>query len=284
MKLGLVLEGGASRGYFSVGAMDALMEENIFADVCVGSSAGIANGVSYVSRQKGRSLKIGTDYLKDKRYMGLKHLISPKNRSYYNIPFVFSDLPNIHLPFDYDTYKKYEDGVFAAVTNMETGKCEYKKVSGDDINWTTLVASCALPILFPPIELGGKLYMDGGITEPIPLSKAIDEGCDKIIVVITREKSYVKKKEGALDLAKLLYRKHPEFSRALVNRTDAYNESHKKVIELEKAGKILVIAPESDTSGWRRTESDPEKIMEMYNEGYNYVKKNICAIKEYLEK
>ena len=165
MKLGLVLEGGASRTYFSVGAMDALMEENIFADYVIGASAGIANGVSYVSRQKERSLEIGMKYFPDKRYMGPRHLLNRSNKSYYNIQFVFDDMPNVHLPFDYDTYQKYSKNVYAAVTNLNTGKTEYLNIPGDDKSWAVLIATCALPILFQPVKIGNNLYMDGGITD-----------------------------------------------------------------------------------------------------------------------
>lgn len=280
---GLVLEGGASRAYYSVGAMDALMDNNIWADYLIGASAGIANGISYMSRQRGRSLAIGTKYLSDKRYMGIKHLLSPKNKSLYNISFVFSDIPNIYLPFDYETYKKYSKNVFAAVTNLKTGKCEYINVTGEDKDWKEITASCALPLLFPPIQISEKLYMDGGITDPIPVEKALSDGCNKVLTIITREKAYIKEEESGLKIAARKYKKYPNFAHALDNRTECYNNSHKKLLDLEKEGKAFVLAPEN-SSGWRRTESDPEKIREIYNAGYKDLIKNLDKIKEYLNK
>jgi len=281
MKLGLVLEGGASRSYFSIGAMDALMEENIYADYVIGASAGIANGISYVSRQIGRGLEIGLKYYPDKRYMGVRHLLNPKNRSYYNIKFVFDDMPNKHVPFDYETYQKNADNVYAAVTNMKTGKCEYKKVPHNDKSWTVLVASCALPLLLQPVKIGENLYMDGGIADPIPVEKAILDGCDKTLVVLTREKGYVKNEEPAVKLAMLKYRKYPLFAKALIDRTKKYNACLNRLTELEAQQKVYVIAP-NNTSGWRRTESDPKKLKEMYDDGYRYVKENIEKIRAYI--
>ncbi|MBE7033902.1 MAG: patatin family protein [Ruminococcaceae bacterium] len=273
MKTGLVLEGGASRGYFTVGALDALIDIGFKADYLVGTSAGIANGISYVSNQRGRGLRIGLEYLNDKRYMGMRHLLNPKKRSYYNVEFVFGELPNKIIPFDKEAFDKSGCRVVAALTNLNTGKCEYHDVTGDDPEWKTVVASCALPIMFQPVEIDGQLYMDGGITESIPFQKAIDDGCDKIIVILTRERSYIKKPEAALGISGFLYRKYPELRKALENRTEMYNDRHHRLLELEKEGRIILIAPEIDTSGWKRTERRPEKIQEMYDIGYQTLMK-----------
>ena len=273
MKKALVLEGGASRGYFSVGIMDVFMEQGIRLNYVIGASAGIANGVSYVSGQIGRGYRIGTEFMQDKRYMGLRHLINPKKRSYYNVDFVFDELPNKLLPFDKEAYDNSGCRVVAALTNLETGKCEYHDVTSDDRKWKKVVASCALPIMFQPVEIGGQLYMDGGITDAIPFQRAIDEGCEKIIVIITRERSYIKDLEPAIGISRFLYRKYPNFKKALGNRTEMYNQAHQRLLELEKEGRIILIAPEEDTSLWRRTEKRPAEIQKMYDTGYKTVMK-----------
>ncbi len=268
MKSGLVLEGGASRGYFTVGALDALLDIGYKADYLIGTSAGVANGISYVSSQRGRGLEIGLKYLPEKRYMGLKHLINPKNRSLYNLKFVFDDIPNIHLPFDYEAYDNSGCEVIAALTNIETGKAEYIPVTSEDKQWKSVIASCALPLLFQPVKINGKLYMDGGITDSIPLQKALDDGCEKTVVIITRERSYKKEDEAVLGISSFLYRKYPHFAKALKNRTQTYNDNHKMILELEKQGRIILIAPEEDTSTWKRTERNPDAIQKMYDIGY----------------
>lgn len=270
MKLGIVLEGGASRAYFSVGVMDGLMDASIWADYCIGASAGIANGISYMSRQRGRSIEIGLRYLHDKRYMGWRHLFNPKNKSYYNIPFVFEEMPRDHVPFDYETFEENCAETFAAVTNMVTGKSEYIPLTAEDKTWNALVASCALPGLFPPILIDETPYMDGGIADPIPVEKAIADGCSKVIVVLTREREYVKTKESGIGIASLLLRKYPAFVESLAARTARYNETREKLFQLEKEGRALVLAPE-DTKDWHRTESAPEKVQEMYDQGLKCV-------------
>ena len=283
MKLGLILEGGASRGYFTCGALDALLEENIIADYIIGTSAGIANGVSYASGQIGRNLRIAKEYLQDKRYMGFKHMLNPKNRSYYNLDFVFDSLANEHLPFDYDAFSRFKGNVVAAVTNVNTGKAEYLEVPRNDRKGSVLRASCALPIIFPIITISNKKYMDGGIVSPIPVDESIASGCDKNIVILTRERSYHKKMEKPLLLAARLYKKCPKFSEALLNRTESYNNNLLRVKELEAEGKVFVIAPES-MAGFKRTESNSEKLEQIYNDGYKVTKNILPQLLEYLKK
>lgn len=281
MKLGLVLEGGASRAIFSAGVMDCFLDNNIEADVVVGVSAGICNAMSYLSKQKGRAVEIAEKYTSDKRYMGLKHLINPKNRSYYNIDFVFSEIPQTHYPYDSDTYALGKGKAFAGVTNIQTGEIEFMPVPAYDTSWKTLVASCALPILFQPVEIDGNKYLDGGIADSVPVDKAIEEGCDRIIVITTREKSYIKEGDRGASISAKIYRKYPKLAYLLKNRAKLYNEAHKKLLTLEKEGKIFWIAP-SDTSSWARTDKRPEKIRAMYNEGYKTAEKLLPELYEYL--
>lgn len=282
MKKALVLEGGASRGYFSVGIMDVFMEQGIHLNYVIGTSAGIANGVSFVSGQKGRGYRIGTEFMQDKRYMGIKHLLNPKNKSLYNIDFVFNQLPNKYLLYDYDALKAFGGDVYATATSLDSGKAEYLTVTGEDKTSRALLASCALPILFPEIEVNGKLYMDGGISDPIPFEKALKDGCEKTVVILTRERSYIKEEEKALKLAAFKYRKYPKFADALKKRTEVYNLSHQKVLDLERKGEIFVFAPE-DTSNWGRTDSNPENIKRIYEEGRKVALENLEKLKKYLE-
>ena len=118
MKIGLVVEGGASRTFYSCGVMDEMLRENIYADYVIGTSAGISNAVSYVSKQIGRNYIIGTKYLNDKRYMGTKYLLSPKKRCYFNLDFIMDEIPNKLVPFDYDTFAKFKGDVIATLTNI----------------------------------------------------------------------------------------------------------------------------------------------------------------------
>lgn len=282
MKLGMVFEGGANRTVFSCGVMDVFLEEGLMPDYFIGVSAGIAYGVSYLSAQKGRNLELMEKYMADKRYMGARHLFNRSEKAYYNTKFVFEQVPNELLPFDYDAFARYEGKVEAAVTNLHTGKAEYLEVPrGRDMR-DTLVASCSLPILFQPVKIGKHYYLDGGIADSVPYEHALEEGCDKLIVVLTRARGYVKNQEKAIKLTNHLYKKYPKVVEALNLRAQRYNECMKQLAKLEQEGKVFVIAPE-DTYGVGRTETDTVKLRRLYDEGYDIAIAQMEAIKQYLQ-
>ena len=275
--LGLVLEGGASRTYYTCGILDRMLDDNIATDYVIGTSAGIANGVSYISKQRGRNYIIGTQYLQDKRYMGMKHLLLKKSGCYYNLDFVFDEIPNKLLPFDYDAFAEFKGAVVAAVTNIETGAAEYLDVSRYDRKCMALRASCALPILFKPIEVDGKLYMDGGICDSIPIDHALSSGCEKAVVILTQPRDYRKRPDKSLELSAKIYRKYPQFAKALLDRPRVYNENLEEIARLEKQGKVFVIAPKT-ALGVKRTEKNPHEIKRIYNlgvEDYDTVRENL---------
>ena len=196
MKTGIVLEGGAVRTIFSTGVCDALLTRDLLPDYVIGVSAGIAYGVSYVSKQSRRNLDIMVNYINDKRYMGFGNLLRRDNRAYFGLDFVFGTIPNELIPFDYDTFAAYPGEVEAVVTNMDTGKAEYFPVERRDDRFKLLQATCALPFLFPVFDIQGKPCMDGGAADAIPYERALERGCERVIVVLTRERLFQLEREG----------------------------------------------------------------------------------------
>ncbi len=279
--LGLVLEGGANRTYYTVGVLDAFIENGIKADFIVGVSAGIANGVSFVSGQFGRNLKLGMDYITDKRYMGVKYFFLKNNRSYYNIDFIFKEIPSVHVPFDYEAFASYDGDVYAVVTNVSNGTSEYLKVDDYAVSWKTILASCALPLMFKPVEIDGKLYMDGGCSDPLPVKFAYDNGCDKVITILTRERAYSKQSGAESRVSSFLFSKNREFAEVLKNRNTIYNNSKKYIFDKEKEGNAFVLSPR-DTKGWKRTERNPKMLKLMYDEGYSDAIQRMDELKNFI--
>jgi predicted patatin/cPLA2 family phospholipase len=281
MKLGITFEGGASRTIFSCGVADAFLEENLMPDYFIGVSAGIAFGISYLSKQKGRNLRLAKEYMHDKQYQGFKYLLDKEKKTFYNVEYAFGEVPNKLLPFDYDALAQYQGKAVATVTNIHTGKAEYIEVPRDKSHYDLIVASCSLPVLFTPVKLGKRYYLDGGIADSIPYKQAIKEGCDKNIVVLTRERNYVKKIERGTKISGLLYKKYPKVVKSLYERAEKYNACMQELLQLEKEGGIFVIAPDS-TFGIGRTESDPAKLELLYEAGYLKAKEQMVALKNYL--
>ncbi len=264
---GLVLEGGAIRTIYSSGVCDGLLHEGVMADYVVGVSAGIAYGVSYVSRQEGRNLEILERYGKDERYMGTGNMLSRRNHhSYFGLDFVYDDIPNRLVPFDYDTYNKFPGLVEAGVTNLLTGKTDYYAVDGTDRRSILLRASCAMPLLFPIYKINGKPYLDGGVGDSVPFRRALDRGCDKLIVVLTRERSYYRRPEKLEGLICRRYEDYPAFCEAVRTRAERYNRDRAELLRLEQEGKALIFCPKS-TKGFSRTERDMDKIRAAWQAG-----------------
>ena len=268
MKTGMVLEGGAVRTIYSTGVCDALLTRSLMTDYVIGVSAGIAYGVSYVSRQPRRNLDIMVNYINDKRYMGMGNLLRRDNRAYFGLEFVYSTIPNQLVPFDYDTFAAYPGEVEAVVTNLDTGAAEYFPLDRRDDKFKLLQATCALPFLFPVFHIQGRPCMDGGAADAIPYERAFAKGCDRVIVVLTRERDYVRRPEKLQPLIDLAYRKYPKFCDTMRRRADAYNEARQKLFRLEREGRALVFTPTS-TEGFHRTERDVDTIKALGKDGWD---------------
>lgn len=268
MKTGIVFEGGAFRTIFSCGVMDAMLENKIMPDYMIGVSAGAAYGVSMASGQIGRNLKILIDYRNDKRYVGLSNMVHRDNRSLYGLNFTFDTIPNELVPYDYDAFLRYKGTFKCVVTNVLTGKPEYKTFTGYDRTNQLLRATCALPLAFPLIYLDGTPYLDGGLSDSIPFEKAFEDGCDRVIVVLTREAGYQKQTTSSVRTLARAFLKYPEIQRDILLRAERYNRCLKRLERYEKEGRCLVIRP-TKSKGFGKIEKDFNKILSMYNDGYN---------------
>ena len=185
---GLVLEGGTFRPVFSCGVMDALLDHDIMFDYVVGVSAGITYAISYLSRQRGRNLEVLRRYRGDSRYFGVRNL--PHDHSIFGTDFVFDTIPNQLIPFDWETYHRYKGRILVGVTNAETGRAEYLDGAKLDRTCTMLRATCAIPLYFPAVQLGGGTFYDGGVADPIPIVRSLHDGNRKNLIVLTQPKSY----------------------------------------------------------------------------------------------
>ncbi|MBQ8379254.1 MAG: patatin family protein [Clostridia bacterium] len=278
MKVGLLLEGGAMRGLYTVGVLDILMDNNIKVDTIIGVSAGALFGVNFKSKQRQRALRYNLKYANDKRYMGMNSLL--KTGNIMNKEFCFDIVPYELDIFDFKTFEKSPEEFYAVVTNVETGKPEYIKIDDLDEKMEYLRASGSMPFVSKFVEIDGKKYLDGGTADSIPIEKMLEMGLDKIIVVLTRPIEYRKKKSNKI-MPKLFYSKYPNFVNTINNRYKRYNEQVEKIIELEKQGKIFVVRP-TKTVKMKRVENDTNKLQEMYDLGINDANNLIKDLKEYL--
>ena len=271
----LILEGGTLRPIFSAGVMDALLDNNITFPYCIGVSAGITNGVSYLSKQKGRNLEIIMKYRNDKRYLGYGNFL--KCKSLFGLDFVFDEIPNKLVPFDMDTYKKYPGKVLVGVTNAKTGETEYLDGKELDDKATLLRATCAIPIFFPVIKINNNEYYDGGLCDPIPVRKAIEDGNKKHLIILTQPTGYRKElSKKNVFVSKMLSNKYPNLKDAFLTRHENYNATVKFCEELEKQGKAIILRPDYKLESF---EKDTNKLQSNYQHGYEMAIKHLDKIK-----
>jgi len=278
MKIGLVLEGGAMRGLYTAGVLDVFLDKNIKVTDILGVSAGAVFGVNYKSNQRGRTLRYNLEYLNDKRYMSINSLI--KTGNLVNKEFAYYTLPKKLDIFDEKAYEDNNINFYAVITNMETGKPEYVEIDNAEEKIEVLRASSSMPFLSKPVLINNNSYLDGGISDSIPVLKAIEMGCDKVIVVLTRPIEYRKKKRNSF-LIKMFYKKYPNLINTMVNRYKNYNNTVEEIIKLEEEGKIFVIRP-SRLVDIKRVEKDPKKLQEMYDLGVSDTISRIEELKNYL--
>ena len=264
MKTGLVLEGGGLRGVFTAGVLDAFLEGNFHADYVIGVSAGAANGVSYVSGQKERGLRTNTDYLHDPRYMGLRSLLL--HRSLFGMDFIFREIPQHLDPFDYQAFHENPCEFWTGAIDIRTGETVYfgKEEIGDDLE--ALRATTSLPLLSQPVAYQGRLLLDGGTADPIPVRRALADGCDRVVVVLTRERGYRKPAQSFRAVYRSAFRRYPAIIRALDTRHRIYNDTLDFLAGLECGGTAAVIAPATPPQV-RRIERDRDKLLALYQEG-----------------
>lgn len=275
----LVLEGGGMRGVYSQGVVDYFLEKDLEFKSIYGVSAGVACGYNYIAKQPGRSFTISHDYGSDSRVVGLKSFL--RTGSYFNLEAIYRDL-KADVPFDQETFVNNDVEFNVGCFNVKTGKVDYFNKQDIEKSEEPLIASSSLPILSRMRKIGKEKYLDGGIVDSIPLYKALEDGNKKIVVILTNPSDYIREKESAMKLIKLLYFRYPKLIEAVSQRHIVYNKIVEKINEMEANKEIFVIRPEHKLGVTRYT-NDPEVVKESYEQGKNDAKKLFPQLLEYLK-
>jgi len=277
--IGLVLEGGGMRGLYTCGVLEYFMENDLYFNYVIGVSAGACNAASYISRQQRRNEKVIIGFVKDWRYMSLRNLILSK--SYFGMDFIFDEIPNNLVLFDFKTYYKSPGIFLVGTTDCQTGKPLYLHKNDLGEQFQALRASASLPMLSPIVNYKGYELLDGGISDSIPIKKSIIDGNTKNIIVLTRNKGYRKRPGKFNALLKLKYRKYPLLIETMLNRYKNYNETLDYIEHLENEGKAFVIRPSIELEVGR-LEKDPQKLHRLLHHGYEDTKRLYEKIIEFV--
>lgn len=274
-KTGLVLEGGGMRGIFTAGVLDCFMDRRIRFPYVIGVSAGASNGISYASGQRGRAKFSDIDLLKLRPYIGWKFFFQGKG--FIDIEYLFGRYPQEYHKFDYDAYFRSPMRFVMVASDCRTGKAVYIEEKHDrELLLQYCRASCSLPFIGPIARVGGVPYLDGGICDSIPVARAMADGYEKNVIVLTRNKGY-RKPDKNFALARLFYHKYPAIREQLLLRYRHYNEQLDLVERLEKEGKVVVIRPEKPIVVGRM-DTDEKRLSDLYDEGYSLAEKALTFV------
>jgi predicted patatin/cPLA2 family phospholipase len=267
MKTGVIDVGGGLRGIYGAGVLDRCLEDGVRFDCCIGVSAGSANIASYLAGQKGRNYPFYYDYPLRPEYMSAKRFVREGN--YLSLDYIYGTLSNHdgENPLDFDAMMANPASFFVEATRAEDGRSHYftkRDFAPDD--YRPLMASCCIPVVNRPYELGGVCYYDGGVAEPVPLQKAFDEGCERVVVILTKPIDPPRAASRDLLVAALLRGRYPQAAERLACRAGRYNSVVEWALVLQKQGKVLVVAP--DDIGSMKTLTRDQRVLDgLYRKG-----------------
>ena len=273
MRTGVIDVGGGYRGIFATGVFDYFMEQGITFDVGIGVSAGSANLCSYLAGQKGRNHKFITDYGQRREYASWHNFFT--KRSFLDLDYIYSTLGNSdgEYPLDYPALARNPMEFIIVATDAETGEAVYfQKNDMAQDEYDVMKASCAIPFACHPYAVQGKPYYDGALGDPIPIEKAFDMGCEKVVLILTKPLQEQRSSKKDERLARFIRRKYPETARKLCGRAALYNQSVALARQYEKEGKVIIIAPD-DTCGVDTLTKDADKLNQLYRKGYKAAQK-----------
>ena len=264
--IGLVLEGGGLRGVYTSGVIRFFMDKGVKFPYVIGVSMGVCNGANYISCQPERNRIVNIEFVNDPRYISYKRLFL--KGELFGMEFIFNTIPFSLVPFDMNTFLKNETKFVIGVTDCETGVPVYYEKSELGIDSIAIFrATCSLPFLTKPVYYGGRILMDGGLTDPIPIEKSIADGNKSNVLILTRPGNYRKKPSHLFILARLLYPRLRGLYMALATRDKRYNDVLDRIDILEREGQAYIIRPERAIEAGR-VERNKDKLFAAYNQGY----------------
>lgn len=277
----LVLEGGALRSVYTGGILDIFMESGLEFPYIIGVSAGALCGLNYLTKQRGRTAQINTNYIDDPRYISLRNRF--RGDGVFSVDYLFEEPNGRWAPFDYQLYAQEIRQYIIGATSCTTGLLKQFPKPPREQLLPALKASCAIPIAAKMVEIDGQLYLDGGIADSVPYLAAMQAGYDKIVVVKTQAHGYRKKPDSKAtrQMYEVMYSDYPALFAAVNSRPQRYNAQMDEIENLAAAGRLFVIEPEHPVDV-ARIEKDKEKLRALYADGLKQGKKMLPALMEYL--
>ena len=276
----LVLEGGAMRGQFTAGVLDFFMDKKLFCERVIGVSAGALCGYNYVAGEDGRTCYLNTKYCTDWRYLSMQSFVRTGNAC--GREFAFDEIPNRLEPFNYAAFDESPMRLVTVASNLVTGEADYHEFADSLADLPDLIASSSMPLVSRTVEVDGKLLLDGGTCDSVPLTYSLLTGARKHIVVLTQAADYVKGPNKLMALLRQRYHDYPYYLERLHLRHYEYNRLYRALPRLHDEGRIFVLRPPEPVTV-SSMEKDADKLFALYEQGYATAALSWDALVRYLE-
>lgn len=261
----LVVEGGAMRGIFAAGVLDAFTEQRFqpFTDA-YGVSAGSTNLIGYLCLDHGRNRTVITDhacrpdFINWPRFLRGGHLCDVHwlwHQSFRDVPLSF------------DRYLVGDTRLWVNTTSVQTGQAHYFLIDGQNYH-DVFTASCSIPLAYRDYPLVNDEPMsDGGIADAIPVEEAYRRGARDITVVLSRPSGYRKTPARMPQLANLIFKAQPGLAEAMAKRAERYNAALDFIHHPPADCQVRTIIPPPDFPVSRLT-TDPARLNQGYEQGH----------------
>lgn len=268
MKTGVVDTGGGLRGIYAAGVFDRWIDLEVSVDLAIGVSAGSANLASFLAHQHGRNRTFYTEYSKRPEYMSMRNFL--RSRSYLDLEYIYGTLSvrGGEYPLDYERLRSNRADFLVVATDAETGEPHYFRK--DDLAqdcYDPFKASSAIPFVCRPYPIQERLFYDGALSDPLPVDMAFDHGCDRVVLVLTKPRDYVRKPGLDVFFAKRIRKQFPRAAKKLAQRYATYNEALERAKQLESQGRVFILAPD-DICGAKTLERNTATLERLYEKGY----------------
>ncbi len=268
MKTGIIDIGGGLRGIYAAGVLDRCIDDKLTFDLGIGVSAGSANIAAFIAGQRKRNYLFYTEYSFRDAYMSRANIRA--KGCFLDVQYVYGTLSNTdgENPFGYEAFCDNPMDFLGVATNMETGQVKYFGKDDFRLNYyNVLMASSAQPLMCLPQEVNGVLYFDGDVSDPVPLEKALAEGCDKVVLIINQPLNEEHSSDEDAHLASRIRDKYPGTAETLLSRANKYNAGIKFAKKFAAEGIVKIISPD-DLCGVATLCRDREAMKKLYLKGY----------------
>lgn len=277
---GLVLEGGGMKGVYTAGVLDLFLDRGIEFSSVYGVSAGAIHMCSYLSKQRGRAIDVSVDYLDTRRYCSVESLVT--SGDLFNVDMCYHLIPDYLDPYDHEAFGRYQGKAYSVATDIESGRPEYFRIRDMKKDIDKVRASASLPLVSRNVKIDSRYYLDGGISDSIPLQQSVMDGNRKNVVIMTKEEGYVRKPSSYLALIRAFYMKYPKVYELMASRHVRYGQQQEYIARQQTRGRAFVIRPKA-AGNVRRVEKDSEKLRALYQQGYEDAERCFGELVAYLE-